>query len=187
MKYPSRAANFGGKPSASPSKAACEIRGGPMTQRKLPIADELDIRNMFARYVHLLDGGDGGDARGWANLFTEDATWTRINSPPRELGGSGLPAETVRGRGNLEKMAVGVVRDRFRGLCRHQMTDVYIEAGDTPDHARGLSRALITDWLDGPGKLAMVGDYKLEFARTPEGWRIKSIACKLVPAMGRAG
>jgi hypothetical protein len=187
MKYPSRAANFGGKPSASPSKAACEIRGGPMTQRKLPIADELDIRNMFARYVHLLDGGDGGDARGWADLFTEDATWTRINSPPRELGGSGLPAETVRGRGNLEKMAVGVVRDRFRGLCRHQMTDVYIEAGDTPDHARGLSRALITDWLDGPGKLAMVGDYKLEFARTPEGWRIKSIACKLVPAMGRAG
>jgi hypothetical protein len=158
-----------------------------MTQRKLPIADELDIRNMFARYVHLLDGGDGGDARGWSDLFTEDATWTRINSPPRELGGSGLPAETVRGRGNLEKMAVGVVRDRFRGLCRHQMTDVYIEAGDTPDHARGLSRALITDWLDGPGKLAMVGDYKLEFARTPEGWRIKSIACKLVPAMGRAG
>jgi hypothetical protein len=158
-----------------------------MTQRKLPIADELDIRNMFARYVHLLDGGDGGDARGWSDLFTEDATWTRINSPPRELGGSGLPAETVRGRDNLEKMAVGVVLDRFRGLCRHQRTDVYIEAGDTPDHARGLSRALITDWLDGPGKLAMVGDYKLEFARTPEGWRIKSIACKLVPAMGRAG
>lgn len=153
-----------------------------MSQRKLSIEDELDIRSMFARYVHLLDGGD---AHGWANLFTEDATWTRINSPPRDLGGSGLPAETVRGRDNLEQMAIGVVRDRFRGLCRHQMTDVYIEAGDTPDAARGLSRALITDWLEGPGKLAMVGDYKLEFTRTRDGWRIKSIACKLVPDVSR--
>jgi len=66
------------------------------------------------------------------------------------------------------------------------MTDVYIEAGDTPDAARGLSRALITDWLEGPGKLAMVGDYKLEFTRTRDGWRIKSIACKLVPDVSRA-
>jgi hypothetical protein len=153
-----------------------------MSARKLSIEDELDIRNMFARYGHLLDGGD---ARGWADLFTEDASWTRVNSPPRELGGSGLAAETVRGRANLEQMAVGVVRDRFRGLCRHQMTDVYIEAGDTPNTARGLSRALITDWIDGPGKLAMVGNYGLEFAKTTDGWRIKSIRCTLVPTASR--
>jgi hypothetical protein len=133
---------------------------------------------MFAKYGHLLDGGD---AKGWANLFTDDGSWTRENSPPRELGGSGLPAETVQGRDNLEQMAIDVVQKRFRGLCRHQMTDVYVEAGDTPDTARGLCRALITDWLDGPGKLAMVGDYKLRFERTAGGWRIKSINCTLVP------
>lgn len=150
-----------------------------MAERRLSVSDELEIRSMFARYVHLLDGGD---AHGWANLFTEDGSWTRVNSPPRELGGSGLAAETVSGRANLEQMAIDVVQTRFRGLCRHQMTDVYVEAGDTPDTARGLSRALITDWLDGPGKLAMVGDYRLEFARTPDGWRIRSIACTLVPA-----
>jgi hypothetical protein len=91
----------------------------------------------------------------------------------------------VQGRANLEQMAIDVVQKRFRGLCRHQMTDVYLEAGDTPDAARGLSRALITDWLDGPGKLAMVGSYKLEFTRTAEGWRIQSIACTLVPAASR--
>jgi len=153
-----------------------------MPGRKLPIEDELDIRNMFARYGHLLDGGD---ARGWANLFTEDAKWTRVNSPPRDLGGSGLPAETVQGRGNLEQMAIDVVQKRFRGLCRHQMTDVYIEGGDTPDTARRLSRALITDWTGGPGILAMVGNYKLEFARTADGWRIKSITCTLVPVAAR--
>jgi len=87
-----------------------------MTARPLSIADELAIRSMFARYVHLLDGGD---AEGWANLFTADGRWTRLNSPPRELGGS--------------------------------------------------------------GKLAMVGDYRLQITRTPLGWRIKSIDCDLVP------
>jgi len=56
-----------------------------MAARPLSIADELAIRSMFARYVHLLDGGD---AEGRANLFTEDGRWTRLNSPPRELAPS---------------------------------------------------------------------------------------------------
>jgi ketosteroid isomerase-like protein len=145
---------------------------------QLPVADELAIRSMFARYVHLLDSGD---ARGWADLFTEDASWTRLNSPPRELGGSGLAAETISGRENLYQMAIDVAQKRFNLLCRHQMTDVFIEAGDTPDTARGQSRAMITDWNGGSGKLAMVGDYTLAFRRTPQGWRIQSIACDLVP------
>jgi ketosteroid isomerase-like protein len=145
---------------------------------QLPVADELAIRSMFARYVHLLDSGD---ARGWSNLFTDDASWTRLNSPPRELGGSGLAAETITGRENLYQMAIDVAQKRFNLLCRHQMTDVFIEAGGTPDVARGKSRAMITDWNGGSGKLAMVGDYTLAFRRTPQGWRIQSIACDLVP------
>ena len=62
----------------------------------LPIADELAIRNMFARYGHLLDSGD---ARGWANLFTEDASWTRLNSPrarPRRLRSCGRDCDGAR-------------------------------------------------------------------------------------------
>jgi len=145
---------------------------------QLPIEDELAIRSMFARYVHRLDSGD---ARGWSDLFTDDGSWTRLNSPPRELGGSGLAAETVTGRENLYQMAIDVVQTRFNRLVRHQMTDVFIEAGDTPDDARGQSRAMITDWNGGTGKLAMVGDYTLTFRRTPKGWRIRSIACDLVP------
>jgi len=144
----------------------------------LPIADELAIRSMFARYVHYLDGGN---ARAWSDLFTDDASWTRLNSPPRELGGSGLAAETIAGRENLYQMAIDVVQKRFNLLCRHQMTDVFVEAGATPDEARGKSRAIITDWNGGTGKLAMVGDYTLTFRRTEKGWRIQSIACDLVP------
>jgi hypothetical protein len=146
--------------------------------KTLPISDEFAIRGMFARYVHLLDKGD---ADGWAGLFTEDGTWTRLNVSPCELGGSGMPAVTYRGREQLVQLVNDTAGTRFRGRSRHQMTDIVIEEGDDPDDARGLSRALITSWLDGPGRIAMVGDYSLEFKRTPNGWRIRSIACSLLP------
>jgi hypothetical protein len=146
---------------------------------QLPIEDEMAIRFMFSKYGHLLDGGD---AKGWGDLFTDDGSWTRVNSPARDKGGSGLPAETVSGRSNLVQMAIDVVEGRFNGLCRHQMTDVHVSSGEDADTANGMARALITDWNDGPGKVAMVGNYKLVFSRTREGWRIRSIECTLVPA-----
>jgi hypothetical protein len=147
----------------------------------LPVADELAIRNLLARYGPLLDEGAPED---WAALFTEDGSWHRVNTPPASLGGSGLPAEIRSGRAVLTQMAKEVVQDLFRRRCRHQMTDVYVEAGLTPGSAVGFARALITDFRDGPGKIAMVGSYRFEFVRLAEGWRIKSIACELLPTAG---
>lgn len=149
-----------------------------MSGSGLPVADELAIRNLVAKYGHALDEGT---AEEWAALFTEDGSWHRLNVPPASLGGSGLPAEVRRGRAVLTQMAREVVDGTFRRRCRHQMTDVWLEAGNTPDTAHGRSRALITDWRDGPGKIAMVGSYAFEFAKLPEGWRIKSISCDLLP------
>jgi hypothetical protein len=144
----------------------------------LPVADELAIRNLLAKYGHLLDDGT---PEGWADLFTNDGSWHRLNVPPSELGGSGLPAEVRRGRDTLARMAKEVVQDLFRRRCRHQMTDVYVEATDDADRARGLARALITDFREGAGRIAMVGSYRFDFARTAQGWRIRSIACELLP------
>jgi hypothetical protein len=144
----------------------------------LPVADELAIRNLLAKYGHTLDEGT---PEAWADLFTEDGSWQRLNVPPRELGGSGLPAEVRRGRDVLARMAKEVVQDLFRRRCRHQMTDVYVEAADDPNQAKGLARALITDFRQGAGKIAMVGSYRFDFARTAQGWRIRSIVCELLP------
>ena len=58
----------------------------------LPVEDELEIRSVFARYGHLADAGDPN----FVQLFTEDATWTRLNSPPASQGGSGLPPVKTR-------------------------------------------------------------------------------------------
>jgi hypothetical protein len=150
-----------------------------MSDDQLPVVDELALRNLIARYAHF---ADAGDLDAFANLFVRDGTWTRENSPPTALGGSGLPSETVVGHDGLKAMIENSIIKRFNRKFRHQMTDVLIERGGGPDEARGLCRALITDWRDGPGKIAMCGAYTSTFVRTADGWRFKSVSVNVLPA-----
>ncbi|MDR3453062.1 MAG: nuclear transport factor 2 family protein [Rhodoferax sp.] len=144
---------------------------------RLPVDDELEIRSLFARYGHLADAGDPL----FVELFTPDATWTRANSPPASMGGSGLPPETIHGRDKLGALMVEVMQKKFRQRMHHQFTDFYVEPGETTDDAAGHARALITDWREGPGKFAMFGKYNLRFRRTGEGWRICDAVVRVLP------
>jgi hypothetical protein len=144
---------------------------------RLPVDDELEIRSLFARYGHFADAGDPL----FVELFTPDATWTRANSPPATMGGSGLPAETMRGRETLGRLMVDVMQKKFRQRMHHQFTDFYVEPGENADDAVGHARALITDWRDGPGKFAMFGKYTVRFARTADGWRMRDVVCRVLP------
>ncbi len=144
---------------------------------RLPVDDELDIRSLFARYGHLADAGDPL----FVELFTNDATWTRANSPPASMGGSGLPPETILGRVALGAMMVNVMQKKFRQRMHHQFTDLYLEPGVSRDEAVGHARALITDWRDGPGKFAMFGKYDVCFRRTLDGWRICDVVVHVLP------
>lgn len=145
---------------------------------RLPVDDELEIRSLFARYGHFADAGDPR----FVELFTEDASWTRANSPPAALGGSGLPPETIRGRDRLLALMEDVMKKKFRQRMHHQMTDFYVEPGAGVDEATGHARALITDWREGPGKIAMFGRYDLRFVRTGDGWRISDVTVQVLPA-----
>jgi hypothetical protein len=144
---------------------------------RLPVDDELEIRSLFARYGHRADAGDPL----FVELFTPDATWTRENSPPASMGGSGLPRETMRGREVLATLMVEVMQKKFRQRMHHQFTDFYVEPGETADDAVGHARALITDWREGPGKFAMFGRYDLRFRRTADGWRICDASVYVLP------
>lgn len=148
-----------------------------MNFKNMPIEDELAIRSLFARYGPFADVGDSR----FAELFTEDATWTRENSASTSMGGSGLPIETLYGREAMQGLIVEVMQEKFKGLMHHQMTDFYVEPSDTQDEAEGYARALITDWRDGPGKIAMFGTYRISFVRTSEGWLIRSISVSVLP------
>lgn len=96
------------------------------------------------------------------------------------MGGSGLPPETIRGRDKLGALMVEVMQKKFRQRMHHQFTDFYVEPGEHADDAVGHTRALITDWREGPGKFAMFGKYALRFARKADGWRIRDAVVRML-------
>ena len=144
----------------------------------LPPADELQIRNLIARYaLHT----DAGDAKEFANLYTLDGSWTRENSPPVALGGSGLPRQTFTGREALAELIVTSAINRFQRKARHQMTDILVEPGASAKEANIVFRALVTNWMDGPGKIAMSVHYRGTCVLTDEGWRFKDVSARVLP------
>jgi SnoaL-like domain len=144
----------------------------------LPPADELQIRNLIARYALCTDAGEADE---FANLYVIDGTWTRENSPPAALGGSGLPRQTFRGREALAELIVTSAINRFQRKARHQMTDVLIEPGTSANEAKIVFRALVTNWMDGPGKIAMSVHYRGTCVLTNEGWRFKDVSARVLP------
>jgi hypothetical protein len=143
----------------------------------VPADDERRILRLYALYCHYFNHGE---AESWAALFAENGSFTRLNAGARQHGNFGNPAGTVAGRDNLVAMAEGR-REMFKGLVRHQQTDMVIEPGRDGDHAVGKSFILVTDWRDGPGRLAAVGDCAAEFVRTEAGWRFLSITLSTLP------
>lgn len=143
----------------------------------IAIDDERRILRLYALYCHTFNHGE---AEAWADLFSEDGVFERLNASAAQHGGSGVGSGAVRGRAALLDMAKGR-RELFKGLVRHQQTDMIVEPGEDADHARGRSFILVTDWRDGPGRLQAVGDCAAEFVRTPQGWRFRSITLSTLP------
>ena len=140
-------------------------------------ADDLQIRNLIARYALYTDGGE---PEKFADLFVEDGSWTRENSPPKHLGGSGLPRETLIGREKLVGLIQAVIA-RFNFKIRHQMTDITLEPGADDLSADIIFRALVTDWTEGPGKIAMTVYYTGECRKTDDGWKFVRISARVLP------
>ena len=145
---------------------------------RLSVEDRLDILDLFARYARCVDAGD---ADGYADLFTGDGSFTRTNASPAGSGGSGLPPGGFVGSAALRQL----VRDLavlFRGLMRHQLTDVAIDAGSGPDEATGTCYGLITDWREGQGRISMHCTYRTSLVRTAAGWRFRHMTIERLPA-----
>jgi hypothetical protein len=162
------------------------VHGHPQEDEKqimafefLPPEDELQIRNLIARYAFATDAGEG---EAFADLFIEAGTWTRANSPRREMGGSGLPAETKRGRDALIQLIFESAVKRFDRKARHQMTDILVEPGDAADEAKVQFRALVTTWNEGPGKIGMSVHYHSRCVRTADkGWLFADVSARVLP------
>jgi 3-phenylpropionate/cinnamic acid dioxygenase small subunit len=113
--------------------------------------DRDEILQLLYRYNHAIDSGD---ARGWANTFTEDGVF--------DVGG-----QVMSGRDELVKFASDV-----HGL-RHMVVNPLVDvAGDA-----ATVRAYFVVF-QGTAPL-VVGTYEDEVVRTPEGWRFAKRVSKL--------
>jgi SnoaL-like domain len=143
-----------------------------MTADVLAPADELQIRNLIARYAYAIDGGE---KEAFASLFLEDGAWNRENPPPATQDGSG-PPQAVRGRAGLMDLIETATIPRWQLKARHQMTDVLVEPGPDGESAQVRYRALVTDWREGPGRVAMSVNYTASCVRTADGWKFATVS-----------
>ena len=122
---------------------------------------ERDCERLVTAYCHHVDHGE---AERIAQLFSEDGVWTS-------------PEVTMDGREAIRK-AMAVRQANAARMSRHVCNNFLLNIIDA-DHAEGTvyltlyrhdgkeGRALSP--LEGP---AMVGEYRDQFVRTAEGWRI---------------
>jgi hypothetical protein len=148
-----------------------------MTADVLAPADELQIRNLIARYAYAIDGGE---KEAFASLFLEDGAWSRENPPPATQDGSG-PPQAVRGRAGLMDLIETAIIGRFQRKARHQMTDVLVEPGSDENSAKVRYRALVTDWREGPGRVSMCVNYTAACVRTDDGWKFATVSARVLP------
>lgn len=146
----------------------------------MPLADEQKILRLYALYCHYFNHGA---AQEWVGLFAPDGTFTRTNPSSPGAGHAANPAGSTQGHAALMALALHR-RDLFRGLVRHQQTDMVITPGADADHAEGRSFILLTDWREGPGTIRALGDCHAQFVRLPEGWRFQSITLSTLPRPG---
>ncbi|MCT7667780.1 nuclear transport factor 2 family protein [Shinella kummerowiae] len=143
----------------------------------IPAEDERRIHRLYALYCHHFNHGN---AENWVGLFAPDGSFTRLNPSSAVPGKTANPAGTTTGHDALLELAMAR-REMFRGLVRHQQTDIVLTSGKDADHADGISFILLTDWRDGQGLLRAVGDCRASFVRLPQGWRFQSIELSTLP------
>lgn len=132
----------------------------------IPAEDERRILRLYALYCHYFNHGE---AEKWVDLFAPDGRFMRMNA------GAGVQSGSTTGHAALMEMALSR-REMFRGMVRHQQTDMVITPGKDADHAKGISFILLTDWRNGAGLLRAVGNCHAEFVRLEQGWRFASIS-----------
>lgn len=128
-----------------------------MDEMKLML-DQRACEALITRYTHLVDFGPGAEV---ADLFTDDGVWT-----------SG--EESYEGRAALSSF---FGRDRGHAKSRHVSSNTAVTVGE--DSAEGLSyftlyrygeeKPRVPDLDDQP---VILGEYRDQFVRTADGWRI---------------
>jgi uncharacterized protein (TIGR02246 family) len=120
----------------------------PAQAQTLTTADYVEIQQLYARYVHALDGGD---AEAYAALFTPDGSFNN------NVGRDALLA---------------FVRSRNATGTRHINTSLVITP--TPEGAKGAVYNIFLNVEMNPPTVTGASQYQDTLVKTPEGWRFKT-------------
>lgn len=121
------------------------------------------VRLLMARYHQACDGWDGGsheDPQAIADLFTDDGRW-------------GIPAQHPFAHGKAEIAGLAQRLQPIDWIVHFVVNPVVEVDGDTASaEFKGVVR--MRPAADGPVGWTM-GIYRAACARTPEGWRFRSL------------
>lgn len=133
-----------------------------LEERVYALEARLDILQLEAVYARTWDTAD---APGWAGVFTADGAFVLT-------GKDGAPDRRFEGHDALARFCAGVNR-RYTGLHFMHTPEVHI-AGDT---ARGRMyfefKYVVRADPASTSQGAESGYYDVEYARTPDGWRMR--------------
>ena len=131
----------------------------------MSVEDQLAIQQAIAAYSYTFDSGD---AKGWADLFSEDAVWEFFAS------GEMQPSVRLEGRDELRKFAEDRNRQRPEGVrsYHHQSCTAFEEL--TADSARTRVMLILTVQAaqESSARVLTTGVYHDQWRKTPQGWRL---------------
>lgn len=121
---------------------------------ELSLENRLLIHELIAEYSHHVDNYR---AEEWADMFLEEGKI--LGFQPPVIGPDGFFKQ---------------VRWLKRGKTefRHSITNIYLEAGATNEHVFACAYGLVTNWAEKPAELAMFVEYRFEFVKRGERWKI---------------
>lgn len=128
------------------------VSAAALSAEKLSTQDYIDIEQLYAKYNHAIDAGDGA---AWADTFTPD----------------GVFRGTTVGREALIKFVENFSKSS-RGGFRHWNSNLTISG--TAEGADGS--VYLTLWNVGvkPQAIVTTGIYVDKLVKTPAGWRFKN-------------
>jgi len=137
----------------------------------LTALDYQEITQLINRYAYGIDtcGNNGYD---YANLFTVDGVFIDRNS---EAGFAARGRVLAQGRDALATLVGGGSRGCETKLVWTDWSHLMLNHEITPTADGAAGRIyLVQLGMTGPGSVARHGGYEDVYARTPEGWRIRS-------------
>ena len=130
----------------------------------LSTSDKLEILELYSRYIHTLNKGDGD---GFAACFTPDGVFNRPNGSAR----ANIPATRTVGTAAIAQLIRRAYEDGG-GRRRRSHANILVTEGEVQGEARGeASFMLIIASGAGPGSIALTGMAHDRFRRTEAGWR----------------